>query len=209
MAVGRADVEIMKKAEEIRASLIVMGGGGVGAMRRALASSIYDSVVRHARCSVMVGRGDALTFPTKVLLATGGSEEANLTALTTIELAENTDSQLPVAYAEPVSYTYEFAAWEGFDPDLPISINAAARDGASRNLEEQVQRIREAGSDFAEAYARVGHPDTEIVALAGKLGARLIVMASRALGSLKSALVGSVFDAVVHHSLSSVLVVRR
>ena len=53
---------------------------------------------------------------------------------------------------------------------------------------------------YAEPHARVGHPDTEIVGLAGKLGAGLIVVGSRGLGPLKRALMGIVSDSVVHHS---------
>ena len=67
---GRADAEIVDKAEEIGAGLIVVGSRGVGAMRRTLTGSVSDSVVRHAHCPVMVVREELLTFPTKVLLAT-------------------------------------------------------------------------------------------------------------------------------------------
>jgi Universal stress protein family len=35
-------------------------------------------------------------FPTKILLATDGSEEAQLAALRAVEIAENTDSELHV-----------------------------------------------------------------------------------------------------------------
>jgi nucleotide-binding universal stress UspA family protein len=70
LGLGRADAEIVDKAEEIGAGLIVVGSRGVGAMRRTLTGSVSDSVVRHAHCPVMVVRGEPLTFPTKVLLAT-------------------------------------------------------------------------------------------------------------------------------------------
>jgi len=70
LGLGRADAEIVDKAEEIGAGLIVVGSRGVGAMRRTLTGSASDSVVRHAHCPVMVVRGEPLTFPTKVLLAT-------------------------------------------------------------------------------------------------------------------------------------------
>lgn len=154
-------------------------------------------------------RGEPLTFPTKVLLATDGSEEANLAASTAIGISNSTDSELHVVYAEPVPYAYEFAAWESLDPDLPTSINEGAQDDARSNLDEQVQRIREDGGKIAEAHARVGHPDTEVVSLVGKLGAGLIIMGSRGLEPLKRALMVSVSDSVVHHSPCPVLVVRR
>ena len=37
-------------------------------------------------------------FPTKLLLATDGSEEAQLAALRAVDIAENTDSELHVAH---------------------------------------------------------------------------------------------------------------
>ncbi|HSK84466.1 MAG TPA: universal stress protein, partial [Rubrobacter sp.] len=61
---------------------------------------------------------------------------------------------------------------------------------------------------IAGTYARVGFPDAEIVGLAGKLGAGLIVLGSRGLGPLKRALMGSVSDSVVRHAHCPVLVVR-
>src|SRR3712207_9591157 len=39
--------------------------------------------------------------------------------------------------------------------------------------DEQARRIREAGGEVAEAHARLGRPDAEIVGLAEELGARL------------------------------------
>jgi nucleotide-binding universal stress UspA family protein len=41
------------------------------------------------------------TFPTKVLLATDGSEEAILAAHTAADLANKTDSELHIVYARP------------------------------------------------------------------------------------------------------------
>jgi nucleotide-binding universal stress UspA family protein len=209
LVVGRPDAEIIAQAEEIGAGLIVVGSRGFGAIRRALTGSVSDSVVRHAHCPVMVVRGGPVVFPTRILLATDGSEEANLAASTAIDVSKSTDSELHVVYAEPVPYAYEFAASEGLSPDLPTSINEAARERARTKLDEQVQRLREAGGEIVEAHARAGHPDTEILGLAGKLGAGLVVVGSRGLGPLKRALMGSVSDSVVHHSACPVLVVRE
>ena len=41
-------------------------------------------------------------FPTKVLLATDGSEEATLAARTAADIADKTASELHVVYTEPV-----------------------------------------------------------------------------------------------------------
>lgn len=52
-----------------------------------------------------------------------------------------------------------------------------------------MQKITEAGGEIAGAHARVGYPDAEIVGLAGRLDAGLIVMGSRGLGPLRRALI--------------------
>jgi nucleotide-binding universal stress UspA family protein len=57
VAVGRPDHEIVASGEELDASLIVMGSRGLSKLDRALMGSVSDSVVRHARCPVLVVRG--------------------------------------------------------------------------------------------------------------------------------------------------------
>lgn len=56
LALGDADREIVRFAEDIHADLIVVGSRGLGGVRRALIGSVSDSVVRHAHCPVMVVR---------------------------------------------------------------------------------------------------------------------------------------------------------
>jgi len=53
---GRPAAEVVALAEEIGASLIVMGARGVDGIRRALTGSVSDSVVRHAHCPVLIVR---------------------------------------------------------------------------------------------------------------------------------------------------------
>src|SRR5215207_9128262 len=101
LRVGRPDAEIIDQAELIGAGLIVMGSRGVGPIRRVLTGSVSDSVVRHAHCPVVVVRGGAVELPTKILLATDGSEEANLASSTAADLARSTGSELHIVYVEP------------------------------------------------------------------------------------------------------------
>ena len=53
---GRADEEIIFRAEQVGADLVVVGSRGLGGIRRALMGSVSDSVVRHAHCPVLVVR---------------------------------------------------------------------------------------------------------------------------------------------------------
>ena len=76
-------------------------------------------------------------------------------------------------------------------------------------LDEQVERIREAGGSVAQTHIRTGEAAAEIVALAEEMGAGLIAMGSRGLGGIRRALIGSVSAAVVPHAHCPILVVRR
>jgi nucleotide-binding universal stress UspA family protein len=147
-------------------------------------------------------------FPTKILLATDGSEEANLAASTASDLTRSTRSELHVVYTEPASYIFGVADWETYGTDSPSRLDEAAEEEARTRLDEQTRTIREASGEIAGAHARVGFPDAEIVGLAGRLGAGLIVIGSRGLGPLKRALMGSVSESVVRHAHCPVLVVR-
>lgn len=206
---GRPDAEIVGLAEEIGAGLIVMGGRGFGKLRRSLVGSVSDSVVRHAHCPVMVVHGAALAFPTRILLATDGSREADIAASTAADLAKSTASELHVVCVGRMPMVfYESPGVTMQDPELQDRAVKAAEQDTRTRLEELVNELGEDSTEVTEAHARVGLADTEIVSLAGSLGAGLVVMGSRGRGPLKRALMGSVSDSVVRHAPCPVLVVR-
>ncbi len=172
--------------------------------------SVSDSVVRHAHCPVLVVRAASIAFPTRILVATDGSKEAELASSSAADLAERTGSELHVVYVghmPPV--IYESPGALALDRDLQSRMQERAEEGTRTKLDEQVQRVREAGGEVAGAHAKLGRPDAEIAGLAEELGAGLIVLGSRGLGPLRSALMGSVSHSVVRHAHCPVLVVRE
>ena len=64
-------------------------------------------------------------FPTKILLATDGSEEATLAATTAAELAERTGSELHVIHVGPLA---RYAATRGGRAALSSAQNALDRE---------------------------------------------------------------------------------
>lgn len=146
-------------------------------------------------------------FPTKIVLATDGSEEAELAARTAADLATSTRSELHVAIVFAES-AYVHPYYEVRFPEAAEKLRQDVRKEIQEVLDEQVKRIREAGGEVAEAHLRTGEPDQEIVALAEELGSSLIVMGSRGLGGVRRALMGSVSDSVVRHAHCPVMVVR-
>src|SRR5215217_5084632 len=129
-------------------------------------------------------------FPTRILLATDGSEDAAFATRTALNLANKTGSELHVVYVEEVprrlSYSKSPSLEEMIDPEF----------------EEQMRK-------HAQADPRFGRPYAEIVYLAEELEAGMVVVGSRGEGGVRRALLGSVSDSVVHHAHCPVLVVRK
>jgi len=135
-------------------------------------------------------------FPMTILLATDGSKEAELAARMAVGIAKGTASELHVVCVVDVGVAA--------DPRLHSGLRQRGRE----LLDDQMRKVREAGITAAREHLIAGRPDREIVAMAEKVGAGLIVMGSRGLGGVRRALMGSVSDSVVRHANCPVLVVR-
>jgi nucleotide-binding universal stress UspA family protein len=146
-------------------------------------------------------------FPTRILVATDGSREAELAVTTAADLAKSTDSELHVVHVGemPLVYHPERHAYR--------AVYEEHEKEAQQLLEAQVERIKEAGATVAQAHLRMGRADAtvaeEIVELAQSIDAGLIVMGSRGQGRLRRALVGSVSESVVRHAHCPVTIVRE
>ena len=145
------------------------------------------------------------TFPSRILLATDDSEEAELATQRAVDLADTTCSELHVVY---VGRLPNFLM---NDPDIM---------GFYRKLYDDVQResleilwrltweVKTAGGTVAGAHLRMGNVAEEIVESAKDLEADLIVMGSRNHSGLRRAIEGSTSDVVVHRAPCAVMTVR-
>ena len=149
-------------------------------------------------------------FPTRILVATDGSEEAKLAITTAADLAKATNSELHIAYVFPTAVQRPF----------PNPILARPADEMERELEEamgqaqsfldrEVEQVKGEGVSVADTHLVRGQPDREVVHLSEDIDAGLIVMGSRGLGGMRRALMGSVSDSVVRHAHCPVLIVRQ
>ena len=134
-----------------------------------------------------------------IVVATDGSDASQLAVHEGLELAKKTGAAVTVVTARQ-----------------PISFIGAPYD--QRELSRQLARAR-AALDRAKAEAeaigveasyqiREGDPADEILRIAADRQADLVVLGSRGLGAVKSALLGSVSKAVVSGSDRPVLVVK-
>jgi nucleotide-binding universal stress UspA family protein len=152
-------------------------------------------------------------FPTKVVLAIDGSEEASRAAEAAVELCEKTGSELHVVHVGEDFYLTAVT-----DLDMVAQTWVAQEYAESETnfeqiarevLDAEVEKVEAAGGTVAQAHLRVGRADAEIVDLAEEIEAGLVVLGSRGLGGVKRALMGSVSYSVVRHAHCPVLVVRR
>jgi nucleotide-binding universal stress UspA family protein len=144
-------------------------------------------------------------FPTRILLATDGSDEAELAALRAVELAQRTDSELHVVHVGVVpTLLVSYPGTLGYEGKLYEQIEEISRE----LLRKESWRVKAAGGTVAGAHLRMGKVDLEIVGLAKELGVDLIVMGCRGHRGIRRAIEGSVSDGVIRHAPCPVLVVR-
>jgi nucleotide-binding universal stress UspA family protein len=146
-------------------------------------------------------------FPTKILLATDGSQEARQAAQAAAELSKDTGSEVHVTYVLPPPR--ELRGHHTYSKEVMKSVLEQAEGDAQSFIEEQAEQIRASGGKVAETHLQTGEPDKEIVRLSEELGAGAIVIGSRGLGAVRRALMGGVSESVVRHAHCPVFVVRE
>lgn len=148
-------------------------------------------------------------FPGRILLATDGSEEAELAAGVAAELGKSTGAELHLAHVKLLPMTPPYPEVLYWKEDLEHA------DREARGLLiEQAKKVEDLGGTVAGVHLREEEPLMEeepaegIVALAEELGAGLVVVGRRGRGRMRRALAGSVSDRVVRRARCPVLVVR-
>jgi nucleotide-binding universal stress UspA family protein len=152
-------------------------------------------VLRHAPCSVLVGREAGSTFPESILCGVDGSSTSTETAglAATIAVAAGAEVRLP--HVVPVFESDEKEGTLDDDESDPQEIESAAQ--AARAI--GVRLIRERA---------LGRPEHAILEAAGRERSDLVAVGSRGLSGVARVLLGSVSEYVATHAHCSVLVVR-
>jgi nucleotide-binding universal stress UspA family protein len=144
-------------------------------------------------------------FPTRILLATDGSQEAQLAALRAVDLAQSTDSELHMVHVGVLPlFLLSYPGTLGYYGKLYEQLEEESRE----RLRELSWRVKVAGGTVAGSHLRMGEVDLEIVALAKELGADLIVMGCRGHSGIRRAIEGSISDGVIRHAPCPMLLVR-
>jgi nucleotide-binding universal stress UspA family protein len=147
-------------------------------------------------------------FPTKILLATDGSAEAEWAARVASTVSERLASELHLAYVAPMPDPRAWPERTVLDPELTGQIRELAERDGREVLKAQMEKLKGIGVEIADSHVRAGNPAAEIVHLAEELDAGLVVVGSRGLGPIRRAVMGSVSGSVVRHAHCPVMVVR-
>jgi nucleotide-binding universal stress UspA family protein len=136
-----------------------------------------------------------------ILIATDGSEAADEALEVAIALAKDTGAVLDVLSVRPPRVAGRGGA------GAPI-LEVEELDGPEHIADAAAQRAREAG---VEAAPHAAHGDVVdcIASAAATLGADLLVVGSRGMGSLSGAVLGSVSHALIRKSPIPVTIVRH
>jgi nucleotide-binding universal stress UspA family protein len=137
-------------------------------------------------------------FPTKILLATDGSEDARRATEASADLAGKSGSELHVVHV-----------WHDVPGFAHAFVKRELRRQGQEILDEQVQKIEASGGTVTRAHLRGGRTSDEVIELSEELGVGLLVVGSRGLGTVRRILIGSHSEEIVHHARVPVLVVRR
>ena len=152
-------------------------------------------VLRHAPCSVLVGREAGSKFPVNILCGVDGSNTSIETAGLAARIAVASGAELRLQNVVPV-FEGDEREWtlDDDEPD-PTEIESAA------------QVARAAGTRPIRERA-LGRPEYAILEAAGRERSDLVVVGSRGLSGVSRVLLGSVSEYVAMHAHCSVLVVR-
>jgi nucleotide-binding universal stress UspA family protein len=201
---GSPHAALVRLSDEQRAALTVVGASGGGAMERMLFGSTAKQVLRYAHGPVLVAR----TSPAgPVLGATDFSDEARLAAETAAKEARLRGAPLRLVHSlfEPTSPLSLLGPMLVSAPELP----EADRDALRRTAEEMLRTLIEATGATGECAVVAGPPARTISEEARRVGASLVVVATRGRTGLARMALGSVAEAIAREAPCSVLAVRR
>lgn len=193
-----------------RASLVVVGTRGHGQLAGSLLGSVAFAVSAHARCPVVVVRGDGATSPgpdRPVVVGVDGSPAAAAALDYAADVAARSSAPLVVlaAWQMAAAETWEAAYWTSVEPGSEPG--EAARRAAVDVVDGAAARARDRHAGLQTRTEVVDGPAGRALSGASS-GAGLLVVGARGRGGFTGLLLGSVSHAVIHGSSCPVAVVH-
>jgi nucleotide-binding universal stress UspA family protein len=138
-------------------------------------------------------------FPTKMLLATDGSENTTQATQAAVNIVRRRGSEIHLTHVWHDVHT----------PHAHAFVKSELRRQGREILDKEVKRIEEQGGTVTQSHLREGRTFEEVIKLGDELKADLLLVGSRGHRGLRRMLVGSHSEDIVHHAHRPVLVVRR
>ena len=188
--------------ESRRSSLLVLGDRGLGGLSGLIIGSVAVHAAAHAHCPVLVVRGtEPATGP--VVVGVDGSEASQLAVGFAFAASAQRGAELVAVHVWNDAVADGSSAWRerGFADGL---IEQQAR----RTLSESLAGWHQQYPDVVVRPVPVrGHPRHALVGWSRK--AQLVVLGTHGRDTFKGLVLGSVSQAVLHHSACPVAVVRE
>ena len=202
---------ILKLAPK-RDGLLVVGSQGLDALDRFMLGSVSTRLIHHANCPVLVVKGEAAPLR-RITLTTDGSA-ASAKALAFVlskfqpERSTGEGGRVPIHVSVVHVMARQRLAPLTIRMTVPwIKSEKKVKEAGHKLVEQSAQKLIKAGFT-AEPVCKIGNPAEEIMKVAFKHHADLIVMGAKGLAAIDRFLLGSVSTRVVQHANCAVLVVR-
>ncbi len=193
---GRVAATILNRSPK-RDGLVVIGSRGLDALDRFMLGSVSTQVALHAPCSVLVVKEEARPV-CHIVFATDGSPSSEK-AIRFLTGKLRADAGTRAGEGGPILVSVVHV--------MPFLKYPELKEAGKQLVERCAEKLAKAGYQVDEVL-RLGKPAEEIIKVASRKKADLIVTGAKGLGAIARFLLGSVSTKVVQHSSCSVLVVR-
>jgi nucleotide-binding universal stress UspA family protein len=203
----RADVEfidggdiadaIQKTADEEKADLIVMGAKGKGLVKGVILGSVSNEVLRHGKTSLLIIRHKLMEGINGVSLEKFCPNIFSRAIITT-DFSKEADAAF--SFIKGMEGIGEYAL-----------VHVVSRVEDSKEATHKLNLIRDsfaAAGRKATVHILEGHPSKEIISLAKRLDASMIIMSYQGKGMLEHFRVGSTTFDVAHKADRPVMVIK-
>jgi nucleotide-binding universal stress UspA family protein len=208
-AYGSPAGEILRKAEEMLADLIVVGSYGHSTLSRFILGSTSQKVLAEAKCSVRVARGriDVDSAPVRMIIGFDGSRGA-MSAIEKVAKRRWTGGQVRLVAVTESSLPTAITRFVPPVATIAQDLHSTDRLWLEKLGQRALERLRGAGLE-AELSIFSGNPREVLTEQAERWGADCIFVGANRFGSkLERLVLGSTSAAVAARAGCSVEVVR-
>ncbi len=142
----------------------------------------------------------------KILIGVDGSAPALAALKTACELAKACDASLYLAHIpHPETVAFATGAVAGYHMVTTMPDEKTVQAAAAKVIASATDVVTENGCTVADSFTERGDPGDEIIAIAKKIDADLIVTGRRGLGNIAGLILGSTSQRISHHAPCAVL----